>query len=73
MPVDDLIALNDALDRLAELHPRMARVVEYRYFGGLTEDETAGLLDVTVRTVQRDWTRARAWLYQVLAAPPPEE
>lgn len=72
VPVDDLIALNDAMDRLADLHPRMAKVVEYRYFGGLTEEEIAGLLEVTVRTVQRDWTRARAWLHQALTSPPGE-
>lgn len=70
VPIDDMLALNDALDQLAGMHPRMAQVIEYRYFGGLTEEETARLLEVTVRTVQRDWTRARAWLYQALTAPP---
>jgi RNA polymerase sigma factor (TIGR02999 family) len=70
VPIDDMLALNDALDRLAGMHPRMAQVIEYRYFGGLTEEETARLLEVTVRTVQRDWTRARAWLYQTLTASP---
>ncbi len=71
VPIDDLIALNDALERLSALHPRMAKVVEYRYFGGLTEEEIAEVLEVTVRTVQRDWTRARAWLHQALTSPPP--
>jgi RNA polymerase sigma factor (TIGR02999 family) len=63
---DDLLALDDALDRLAALDGRLRQVVECRFFGGLTEPETAEALGVTTRTVQRDWTRARAWLYQQL-------
>ena len=59
---DDLVALDEALERLAKLNPRLAHVVECRYFGGLTEDETAEALDVTSRTVRRDWVKARAWL-----------
>jgi len=63
---DDLLALDEALTRLADLDGRLARVVECRYFGGLTEDETATALGVTSRTVRRDWVKARAWLYREL-------
>jgi RNA polymerase sigma factor (TIGR02999 family) len=63
---DVLLALDDALDRLAALDPRQARVVECRYFGGLTEAETAEALGVTARTVARDWVKARGWLYQAV-------
>jgi len=58
-----LVALDDALERLIELDPRQARVVEYRFFAGMTEGETAEILGMSVRTVRRDWTKARAWLY----------
>ncbi|HET7240632.1 MAG TPA: ECF-type sigma factor [Gemmatimonadales bacterium] len=58
-----LLALDEALERLAALSQRMSQVVECRFFGGLTEDETAEALGVTSRTVQRDWAKARAWLY----------
>jgi RNA polymerase sigma factor (TIGR02999 family) len=60
---DMLVALDEALERLARLSERMSRVVECRFFGGLTEDETAEALGVTARTVERDWAKARAWLY----------
>ena len=59
---ETLLALDEALDRLAELNERLSRVVECRYFAGLTEEETAAALGVTSRTVQRDWVKARAWL-----------
>lgn len=62
----DLMALDDALGRLAELNARQAQVVELRYFGGLTEEETAEALKVSLRTVQRDWNLARLWLYREL-------
>ncbi|MGD9903081.1 MAG: sigma-70 family RNA polymerase sigma factor [Vicinamibacterales bacterium] len=55
-------ALDQALDRLAALDPRQARVVELRYFGGMTVDETATVLGVSAKTVKRDWSVARAWL-----------
>ena len=64
---ETLLALDDALTRLTVLDPRMAKVVECRYFGGLTEDETARALDVTARTVRRDWVKAKAWLYRELS------
>lgn len=63
---DVLLALDDALDRLAAHDPRQARVVECRFFGGLTEAETAEALGVTARTVTRDWVKARGWLYQAM-------
>jgi RNA polymerase sigma factor (TIGR02999 family) len=58
-----LVALDEALERLAGVSKRMSEVVECRYFGGLTEDETAEALGMTTRTVQRDWAKARGWLY----------
>ena len=58
--------MDEALDRLAALDARQARVVECRFFGGLTESETAEALGVTARTVARDWVKARGWLYQEL-------
>jgi RNA polymerase sigma factor (TIGR02999 family) len=61
-----LVSLDDALKRLAALNPRLVRVVECRYFGGMTEDETAQALEVTSRTVRRDWIKARGWLRQAL-------
>ncbi len=68
--VDDqpeaLLQLNEALNSLTELQPRLARVVECRFFGGLTEDEIAEALGVTVRTVQRDWAKARMLLRRAL-------
>ena len=61
-----LLQLNDALDRLAAVEPRLARVVDCRFFGGLTEQETAEALDLTTRTVQRDWVKARVLLRRLL-------
>jgi RNA polymerase sigma factor (TIGR02999 family) len=57
-----LLALNDALDQLAESDPRKARVVELRYFGGLSVEDTAAVLKVSEETVTRDWRLARGWL-----------
>ena len=61
-----LVALDDALEALAVDHERKARVVELRYFGGLTVEETAGILEVSAETVMRDWKYARAWLLREL-------
>lgn len=61
-PDADVVALDDALQSLAGFDPRGARVVELRYFGGLTVEETAEVLDVSPKTVKRDWAAARAWL-----------
>jgi RNA polymerase sigma factor (TIGR02999 family) len=60
----ELIALDEALQELARLDPRKARVVELRYFGGLSLEETAEVLEVAVMTVRRDWRAAKAWLYK---------
>jgi RNA polymerase sigma factor (TIGR02999 family) len=62
----DLVALDDALKALEKLDPRQARVVELRFFGGLSLDETAESLNVSLSTVRRDWNRAEAWLYREL-------
>ncbi len=62
----DLIALDDALNTLATMNPRQSQIVELRYFGGLSEEETAEALTVSPRTVRRDWSLARAWLYREL-------
>jgi RNA polymerase sigma factor (TIGR02999 family) len=67
-PLDDLIALSEALERLERLDARQARVVECRFFGGLSLDETAAALNTSPATVSRDWTFARAWLHHELAA-----
>jgi RNA polymerase sigma factor (TIGR02999 family) len=64
---DVLLELNDALERLAVVDPRLARVVECRFFGGLSEEETAETLAVTTRTVQRDWAKARMLLRRALS------
>lgn len=60
----DLVALDDALHALSAIDPRKCRVVELRYFGGLSVEETAEILDVSPQTVLRDWKLAKAWLYQ---------
>ena len=67
----EILALNEALESLAEIDPRHARVVELRYFGGLSVEETAEVLGITPARVKRDWQRAKAWLYGVLTAPNP--
>jgi RNA polymerase sigma-70 factor, ECF subfamily len=60
----ELVALDEALEKLAQLDPRKGRVVELRYFGGLSLEETAAVLEISVMTVRRDWRAARAWLYK---------
>jgi RNA polymerase sigma factor (TIGR02999 family) len=62
----DLVALDEALERLAVEDPRKARVVELRFFGGLSLEETAEAVGISMRTAQNDWTFARAWLYRAL-------
>lgn len=63
---DDLLEIDDALERLAAVEPRLAKVVELRFYGGLSEAEIATALNTTVRTIQRDWVKARALLRQAL-------
>jgi RNA polymerase sigma-70 factor, ECF subfamily len=62
--LDEVLILNDALTRLEQLEPRQARVVELRYFGGLSVDQVAGILGVTPRSIKRDWAMARIWLFR---------
>lgn len=66
-PVDvDLVALDDALNGLAELDEQQSRIVERRFFTGLTIEETSEVLGISPATVKRDWTSARAWLYRAI-------
>ena len=65
----DLLALHDALEELAAVSPRKSQVVELRFFGGLTVEETAEVLDVSGDTVRRDWRLAKAWLFRELKKP----
>ena len=70
MPAADsvnLVALDDALRNLEALDLRQSRVIELRFFGGLSLEETAHVLDVSVGTVRRDWSLARAWLFRELS------
>jgi len=67
---DELIALDTALGELEHRHPRHARTVECRFFGGMSVDDTAEALGVSPRTVKSDWALARAWLYDTLREPP---
>jgi RNA polymerase sigma-70 factor (ECF subfamily) len=62
----ELIALDEALDELGKLDPRKSQVVELRYFGGLSLEETAEILEVSLMTVRRDWRAAKAWLYKAV-------
>ena len=62
----DLVALDDALNALAEIDPRKSQIVELRFFGGLSVEETAEVLKVASITVIREWNKAKAWLYREL-------
>lgn len=64
-----VLELNDALRGLEEIDPRLARVVEYRFFTGLSEEECGAMLGVTARTIRRDWVKAKALLYSLLREP----
>jgi len=66
----DLVALDDAMDALARIDHRKVQVVEMRFFGGLSVEETAEVLKVSPVTVMRDWNTAKAWLYRELAGGP---
>ncbi len=63
----DLLALDDALNELSKMNLRQSRIVELRFFGGLSLQETAKFLGVSTATVERDWTMARAWLYREIS------
>jgi len=65
----DALALDEALDRLAAIDPQHARIVELRYFAGLTIEETSEALRISPATVKREWTFARAWLHHQLSGP----
>ena len=65
----DVLALDDALNELGRFDPQQARIVELRFFGGLTIDETSGVLKISPATVKRDWNTARAWLYREMSRP----
>jgi RNA polymerase sigma factor (TIGR02999 family) len=67
---EDLVALDDALTALAQFDPRKARVIELRFFGGLSVQETADVLNVSAMTVMRDWSAARTWLYSEMTGRP---
>ena len=68
----ELLALDDALERLAAVNPRGAEVVQHRFFAGLSLDESASVLGVSTKTVQREWTAARAWLRKEVAGELPD-
>ena len=67
----EVVAVDEALSRLAALDPRKAQIVELRYFGGLSVEETAHLLDLSSRTIKREWRWARAWLHRELGEEKP--
>jgi RNA polymerase sigma factor (TIGR02999 family) len=67
---DDLVALDDALNSLAEIDERKSRIVELRYFGGLSNEEIAEVLQISTITVIREWNKAKAWLYRELSHRP---
>lgn len=69
----DLLALDEALNRLAEFDQRKSRIVELRYFGGLSYEETAVVLGVSEITIKRDWLKARAWLFRALGGGRPDD
>ena len=67
-PGADLVALDEALVQLAQLDPRKARIIELRFFGGMSVDETAGFLGISPATALREWQKAKAWLYRELSS-----
>ena len=72
-PVQDYIALDDAMEALAQFDERKSRVIELRFFGGLTVEETATVLAVSPETVMRDWRLAKAWLQREMRGEPPRD
>jgi RNA polymerase sigma factor (TIGR02999 family) len=72
-PELDVVSLHDALEDLAQFDPRKSRIVELRFFGGLSESEIAEVLQLSARTVRREWQLARVWLYRELKQEEPDE
>jgi RNA polymerase sigma factor (TIGR02999 family) len=72
-PAQDYIALDDALEALTQFDERKSRVIELRFFGGLTVEETATVLAVSPETVMRDWRLAKAWLQRQMRGEPPRD
>jgi RNA polymerase sigma factor (TIGR02999 family) len=70
IPLEEMVSLGDALQRLGEVSARLRSIVEYRYFAGLSEAEIAQILQVSTRTVERDWVKARLWLHHALYPEP---
>ncbi len=70
---EELLALDEALERLAVQDPRKSQIVELRYFGGLTVEQTAEFLKLSQRTVEREWNMAKAWLHRALSGDEPDE
>lgn len=70
-PLEELIALDEVLSQIGRIDERMQRLVEYRFFCGLSEEEAAELLGITVPALRREWVRARAWLYRELYSEEP--
>ena len=70
MPGAQILALDEALERLAVLDPRQVQIIEMRFFGGMTEEEIAEVLNISARTVKRDWRSAKAWLFRDLSLRP---
>src|SRR5690349_4671209 len=70
---EELLALDEALEKLSAFDPRKGQIVELRYFGGLTVEETAEFLKLNQRTVEREWTMAKAWLYRALSGEEEDE
>jgi RNA polymerase sigma-70 factor, ECF subfamily len=68
VPTADIVALDEALSQLAEIDERKGRIVELRYFGGLTIEETANVMKISAMTVRREWRSAKAWLYKAVKA-----
>jgi RNA polymerase sigma factor (TIGR02999 family) len=71
--ISEVVLLDDALTALAKLHPRQSQIVELRFFGGLSVEQTAETLKVSPETVARDWRAAKAWLHSELAQGGPNE
>jgi RNA polymerase sigma factor (TIGR02999 family) len=71
-PTIDVVALDDALNQLAAMDPQQSRIVELRFFGGLTIAETADALDISPTTVKREWTSAKAWLHAEISGRGPD-